>query len=156
MNYDMHGVWEGHADHHAKLFKRENDYYPYNSLNVDYAMNYWHQKGAPKHKLILGVPFYGRTFLLNNPSINQPGPKAKSLSESFEGDFTEEQGFLSYFEICKLRTDPGWIQKKDSSGNDYMYKEDKWIGYDTKEAIERKVSVFEKNVFFKKYIFMYI
>ena len=116
-------------------------------------MNYWHSKGAPKHKLILGVPFYGRTFLLQNPSNNQPGPKAKSLSESFEGEFTEEQGFLSFFEICKLRKDPEWIQKKDSTGNDYMYKEDKWIGYDTKEAIEKKVSVFEKNYYFLKSYF---
>ena len=140
MNYDMHGTWEGYADHHAKLYKRSDDYYPYNSLNVDFAMNYWHKQGAPKHKLILGVPFYGRTFLLQNPQNNKPGPNAKSLKESFEGDFTEEGGFLSYFEICNLAKQPGWIQKKDSTDNDYMYNGPKWIGYDTKEAIERKVS----------------
>ena len=145
MNYDMHGTWEGYADHHAKLYKRSDDYYPYNSLNVDFAMNYWHKQGAPKHKLILGVPFYGRTFLLQNPQNNKPGPNAKSLKESFEGDFTEEGGFLAYFEICNLAKQPGWIQKKDSTDNDYMYNGPKWIGYDTKEAIERKVNKILKN-----------
>ena len=34
------------TDHHAPLFKREHDYYPYNTLTVDYAMQYWHQKGT--------------------------------------------------------------------------------------------------------------
>jgi len=31
-------------------------------------MNYWHQKGADKKKLIMGMPMYGQTFTLNSPS----------------------------------------------------------------------------------------
>ena len=149
MNYDMHGTWEPYADHHAKLFKREDDYYPYNSLNVDFAMKYWHQKGAPKDKLIMGVPFYGRNFLLQNPSNNKPGPNAKSQKEGFEGEFTEEKGFIAYYEICKLASEPGWVKKKDVGGNDYIYNGQKWVGYDTKEAIEKKVDTFFSPYFVK-------
>jgi chitinase len=45
MAYDLHGSWEPFADHHAPLYQREHDYHPYNTLNVDYALNYWHKKG---------------------------------------------------------------------------------------------------------------
>ena len=45
MTYDLHGSWDGFADHHAPLLKRQHDYYPFNTLTVDYAMQYWHQKG---------------------------------------------------------------------------------------------------------------
>ena len=38
------------TDHHAPLFKREHDYYPYNTLTVDYAMQYWHQKGTWQYR----------------------------------------------------------------------------------------------------------
>ena len=78
MTYDLHGTWDGFADHHAPLYERNHDWYPYNTLTVDFAMNYWHEKGAPKDKLIMGVPFYGRSFLLQDPSKYLPGQSAKS------------------------------------------------------------------------------
>jgi len=31
-------------------------------------MNYWHQQGADKKKLIMGMPMYGQTFTLNSPT----------------------------------------------------------------------------------------
>ena len=78
MTYDLHGSWDGFADHHSPLFKRQHDYYPFNTLTVDYSMQYWHQKGAPKDKLIMGVPFYGRSFVLQSPDNFKPGQSAKS------------------------------------------------------------------------------
>ena len=78
MAYDLHGTWDGFADHHSPLYKREHDWYPYNTLTVDYAMSYWHEKGAPKDKLIMGVPFYGRSFVLQDASKFKPGQSSKS------------------------------------------------------------------------------
>lgn len=34
----------------------------------NWAMNYWIDGGAPKHKLTVGVPFYGRTMVLDDPN----------------------------------------------------------------------------------------
>ena len=146
MTYDLHGTWDGFADHHAPLYAREHDWHPYNTLTVDFAMNYWHQKGAPKDKLIMGVPFYGRSFLLQDASKYQPGQSAKSTG-GFKGPYTDEEGFLAYYEICKLAQEPGWMQEKDDTGNIFMHNGQKWVGYDTKEAIERKMYHIRANGF---------
>ena len=38
------------------------------------------------------------------------------------GEWTEEPGFLAYYEICRLIKDGGWTEKQDSDGNTYIYK----------------------------------
>ena len=48
MTYDMHGSWDGYADHHSKM------------ADTAKSMMAWHNKGAPKHKLVVGIPFYAR------------------------------------------------------------------------------------------------
>ena len=94
----------------------------------------------------MGVPFYGRSFLLQDASKYQPGQSAKSTG-GFKGPFTDEEGFLAYYEICKLAQEPGWEQEKDGTGNIFMHNGQKWIGYDTKEAIERKMYHIRANGF---------
>lgn len=87
----------------------------------------------------MGVPFYGRSFLLLDANNFKPGPGAKTSGEGFQGEFTEEFGFIAYYEMCDLLKQPGWTQSKDDQGNDYAHKDLEWFGYDTVEAIERKV-----------------
>ena len=48
MTYDMHGSWDGYADHHSKM------------ADTAKSLMAWHKKGAPKHKLVVGIPFYAR------------------------------------------------------------------------------------------------
>ena len=102
-------------------------------------MNVWQSKGVPANKLVMGIPFYGRSFVLNDPNRYLPGKNARSKSEGFPGPYTEENGFLAYYEICTLAKEANWMHRKDDDGNEYMHKGDKWVGYDTPEAVERKV-----------------
>ena len=72
------------------------------------------------HKLLLGTPFYGRSFTLTEGSSN---PGASSTGDGgTPGKYTEEAGFLSYYEICLLKKEGGWTEKTDSDGNPYMFK----------------------------------
>ena len=105
-------------------------------------MNVWRSRGVPANKLVMGIPFYGRSFVLNDPSRYLPGKSARSKNEGFPGPYTEENGFLAYYEICTMAKEGNWMHRKDDDGNAYMHKGDKWVGYDTPEAVERKVRAY--------------
>ena len=38
------------------------------------------------------------------------------------GEYTEEPGFLAYYEICRLVNQGGWTEETDSDGNTFIYK----------------------------------
>ena len=64
-------------------------------------MNYYKNKGAPANKLVMGIPTYGRTFLLANKNQNTPG--SKSIGAMSGGSITQEWSYLSYTEVKDWR-----------------------------------------------------
>lgn len=60
-------------------------------------MRYWVKQGAPVSKLNLGLPFYGRSFTLDDPSKN--GLMAPVTVGGNAGEYTGEAGFLAYYEV---------------------------------------------------------
>ena len=102
-------------------------------------MDVWRSKGVPANKLVMGIPFYGRSFVLNDPMKYFPGKNARSQKEGFPGPYTEENGFLAYFEICTMAKESSWMHRSDEGGNVYMHNGNKWVGYDSPVAVERKV-----------------
>ena len=54
-------------------------------------------KGAPKKKLIIGMPTYGRTFTLADPRLY--GVAVEAPRPGMAGKYTRENGFLSYYEV---------------------------------------------------------
>lgn len=135
MSYDYHGKWDLKTGHNAPLYpKSEEDY-----LNVEYTLNFLFQKGAKAEKTVLGVPLYGRAFMLVDQSQN--GFDAKAESTSFQGPYTREDGFLGYNEICEelMEQDNPWTSKFDQDHQaPYMFKGKKWISYDDEKSIRLK------------------
>lgn len=115
---DLHGSWDRAADHHAPLNKRDHD--DWDPLTAASGVALWRGLGAPLHKLVLGIPFYGRSFQLAGSGA---GPGSRSTGEGgAPGNYTEEAGFLSYYEVCGLLAEGGWTRARDSDGNPFMHK----------------------------------
>ncbi|KAB0794995.1 hypothetical protein PPYR_11834 [Photinus pyralis] len=135
--YDFQVDREAIADHHAPLNMRPQDSDLDVFNNVEYGVRYWLKKGLPPAKLIVGLPFYGRTFTLNQSSDFEIGSLIKGPGR--EGYYTQNPGFMAYFEICDLIINEGLIRKTDSSGSPYVVNGDQWIGYDDPESLQQKI-----------------
>lgn len=108
-------------------------------------MHYWMEKGAPRHKLIMGMPLYGQAFTLNDPSntgLNSPGDKGN------EGQFTKQAGFLAYYEIC-TKVKEGWTVVQDPEGRigPYAQSGNQWVSFDDVNMIKHKVTFNYQNLF---------
>ena len=99
--------------------------------NVDYSVKYWIQKGAAAKKINLGIPVYGRSWVVTSSKLTPPAPAAGGGQA---GPITGEAGYMGYAEICNFIKTNGWQMIKDK-GNQigpiaYNPANKNWIGYD--------------------------
>jgi chitinase len=97
MAYDFHGKWERETGHNAPLHSPSSDSQYQKQLNVEHAANLWVKLGAPKEKLVIGMPTYGRSFTLSNTA--KFGVHSPASGGGKEGIYTKESGFLAYYEV---------------------------------------------------------
>lgn len=110
-------------------------------------MKYLMRKGAPAHKLVMGMSLYGRAFTLNSASNN--GMNAPARAKGQAGRFTREAGFLAYYEICDNIKNKGWnlIRDKQGLNGPYAFKDRQWVGFDDVAMIKYKSEYIRKMGF---------
>ncbi|XP_011856094.1 PREDICTED: acidic mammalian chitinase-like [Mandrillus leucophaeus] len=145
MTYDLHGPWEGYTGENSPLYKYPTDTGSNAYLNVDYAINYWKDNGAPAEKLIVGFPAYGHTFLLSNPSNHGIG--APTTGPGPAGPYTRESGFWAYYEICTFLKNGATQVWEANEDVPYAYKGNEWLGYDNTKSFQIKADWLKKNNF---------
>jgi chitinase len=79
MAYDFSGSWDATANHQANLYG--------GAISASAAVDHYIAQGVQRHKLILGIPLYGRSFM------NTTGP---GCSFSGIGTGTWEAGVYDY------------------------------------------------------------
>ncbi|MEO0688345.1 MAG: glycosyl hydrolase family 18 protein, partial [Cyanobacteria bacterium J06649_11] len=132
MSYDLHGKWYQHTGHHTD----SNPNRPYPSQHsIKNTVYHWMKRGAPAHKLVLGLASYGRTWKLSRPCGDWGIGAVGTWQGGKIGKSTGESGFLAYYEICNTK----WVYHKCTRNSDAMapYGTDgrDWIGYDDIESI---------------------
>jgi len=70
-----------------------------NTLFQNFTLEYYVSKGADRSKLIMGIPFYGQSFTLENKFDQSLGSLAEGPGNP--GEFTQQPGMLAYYEICE-------------------------------------------------------
>jgi len=142
MCYDYHGSWDTQTGHNAPLrLPAGNNLAPHLRLSVEDTVKYYIEQGADARKIVLGIPFYGRTFTLQDINLHDKGAMTKGTG--FQGPYTREAGFYGYNEICtelKTQTDDLWTEVWDKDASvPYIYNGNRWISYDDHRSIEKKV-----------------
>ena len=135
------GRWDKRTGHNAPLRARPNEDANNKVLNDEFTINYLMELGAIPEKTNLGIPLYGRSFLLKKSGYNHMGDDARS--SSFKGPITREEGFLGYNEICKMLVTPdnGWsIVWEKCHQAPYMFNENKWVSYDNEKSVRLKAN----------------
>lgn len=137
MCYDYGGSWDKKITANAPLHSEDD-------LNVEATINHLIKLGASPSKIVMGVPFYGRTFITDLDGNYGDA----STDIAFQGPYTRENGFLGYNEICALLSnktskwtttwDPKTSQgiarfRNESSG------ETKVVVYDSTRSIAKKM-----------------
>ncbi|OXA44044.1 endochitinase [Folsomia candida] len=145
MSYDLRGNWVGYADVHSQLRRREEiDKWGYELLNFEDGYQLWENYGCARDKLIVGVPFYGRSYVLGDPNNNGLGAHiVQWVGGGDPGPLTNATGFMGFLEICLYQlTDPiGWAKKYDPIGEvPYTHRANQWIGYEDVDSLKIKMN----------------
>lgn len=91
------------------------------------------------------MAFYGRTYTLSSPAIHGLHAPVRrwDTNGGKPGRFTNESGFLSYFEICQ--DEETWTKAYDKVGEcPYAYKSDQWVGYEDPHSLGVKMNWLRK------------
>lgn len=110
-------------------------------------MEYLVAKGAPREKLLLGIPFYGQSFTLSKSSNHKVG--APSAGSGDAGEYTKQPGMLAYYEICNRIRNQRWIVNRDNAGGSgpYAYYGDQWVGFEDIKSIHDKANYIKTKGF---------
>jgi len=142
MTYDMHGTWESITGFNAPLRATAEDIAAYGGeVSVEWAVNYWLDRGASPDKLVLGFGTYGRGWTLANPAQNSP--LSATNGPCNPGTSTKDyNGYLAYYEIVAKLEDGSATRFYDADREvPYLITDEgEWIGYDDVQSFTAKLN----------------
>lgn len=125
MTYDLHGPWDPYSDFNAPLYNQSKSS-PQYKICVDTSVNLWVNAGFPKEKLVVGVPFYGYMYKVNN-----------NIGNGLHQKFTEGTA-LSYSSI-KTKYLSNYEKFFDlESKVPYLFENNVFISYDDEKSLSLK------------------
>ncbi|XP_077236723.1 nod factor hydrolase protein 1-like [Tasmannia lanceolata] len=129
MCYDFHGSWDpSETGSHAALYD------PNSNISTSYGIESWIKAGVPSHKILMGLPLYGRSWKLKDPGVHGIGAPAVSVGPG-------DEGVMIYSEVADFNVaNNATVHYDRDTGSTYSYAGTTWIGYDDKISVFHKMS----------------
>ncbi|XP_076759589.1 acidic mammalian chitinase-like [Xylocopa sonorina] len=138
MTYDFNGAWNPYTGMNSPLNPSSGGTSYEKTLNVKTSIDYWLSQGAPADKIVVGIPFYGRSYTLKNPGDH--GVRSPTTGPGAAGPFTKQAGYIGYNELCLRLMNGNWhVVRSEELGVPYTYFDNQWISYDDADSIRKKI-----------------
>ncbi|XP_064455910.1 endochitinase-like [Ornithodoros turicata] len=139
LGFDLRGRWNGRTGVHSPLYGKASDKDDVVGVNVEDGIKRLLKLGAPQKKLVLGIPFFGRSFVLADK--NQHGIDAPARPwAAIPGPYIGSGEILAYYEICTNIADGIATRVFDNETKcPYAYYDNQWVGYEDEESIGYKM-----------------
>ncbi|KAE9608291.1 hypothetical protein Lal_00026412 [Lupinus albus] len=126
MSYDFYGSWNNNTGAPAVLFD------PKSNINIVSGIISWIQAGLDPKKMVMGLPLYGRKWMLRDPNVNSLGAPAIGVI-----GINGTKGFVQIEEFNK-EMNAKVVYDMDTVSV-YSYSNTSWIGYDDPLTVTVKV-----------------
>ncbi|KAM3337076.1 class V chitinase CHIT5 [Capsicum galapagoense] len=128
MCYNYQGSWDTSATGAPALLYNKSS-----NISTSYGISSWKQNGIPSTKLVMGIPLYGNTWKLKDPSDHGIGSPAVGVGPGAQGE-------MSYDEIVTFNSENNaTIVYNNETVSTYSYAGTNWIGYDDTNSIKAKI-----------------
>ncbi|XP_050358881.1 probable chitinase 2 [Nymphalis io] len=140
LGYDYNGHWDrivGASAPLKGLNKRDE-------RNVEYTIKYLLSFGISPDKLVLGIQFIGRTFILKESDVkNIEFGKTEAEINGFSGPYLNGTNMYGYNEVClELKNNSKWVYHWDKeSSTPYLRDGRRIVSYDDTRSIANKVKL---------------
>ncbi|KAM7209977.1 glycoside hydrolase [Rhypophila decipiens] len=134
MTYDLFGSWDKESNWIGPKVYAHN-----NLTEIKNGLNLLWRNNVPANQVNLGLGFYGRTYLLSNPSCDKPGCRFEDAGRA--GPCSGEGGYLSYQDIVTTMkmNNPHVVTDKKDAVKYFRYDSDQWVSFDDQESLDWKV-----------------
>ncbi|KAJ9141107.1 hypothetical protein P3X46_031682 [Hevea brasiliensis] len=128
MCYDYRGSWDTTATGAQALL-----YDPKSNISTSYGLASWIRAGMPQHKVVMGLPLYGKTWKLKDPNVNGIGAPAVGVGPG-------DDGVLIFSEVVKFnKKNRATVVYDAETVSTYSYAGSTWIGYDDTMSTTTKI-----------------
>ncbi|KAI5633245.1 glycosyl hydrolases family 18 domain-containing protein [Phthorimaea operculella] len=144
MTYDFHFFtkYTPFTGLNSPLYARTSEELFFASLNINFTVNMYLDKGLSKDKLVVGIPTYGHTFTLvnaDNTAIGSPASGFGALGSL---------GFVNFPDICNFiqnATNNVVVKYDNETKVPYLYGGSEWVSYDSPQSVTEKAKFIRSN-----------